>query len=116
MSILHTLRSLTLAAIGLGCAHAAQPPAPYAPLPTKQQVDWLRMEWYAFVHFGLTTYTDREWGYGDENPEMFNPADFDAEAIVIIGLFELMPAKLLPREPVPRYFAIISIISASVSD
>ena len=82
MSILHTLRSLTLAAIGLGCAHAAQPPAPYAPLPTKQQVDWLRMEWYAFVHFGLNTYTNKEWGYGNESPELFNPQQFNAQNIV----------------------------------
>ncbi|MCH5284081.1 MAG: alpha-L-fucosidase [Akkermansiaceae bacterium] len=58
------------------------PPAPYGAVPTKQQVDWLRMEWYAFVHFGINTYTNKEWGYGDENPKLFNPTDFDAEAIV----------------------------------
>lgn len=65
-----------------GTLSAATAPAPYGPLPTKQQVDWLRMEWYAFVHFGLNTYTNREWGYGDESPQMFNPENFDAEAIV----------------------------------
>ena len=65
-----------------GTLSAATEPAPYGPLPTKQQVDWLRMEWYAFVHFGLNTYTNREWGYGDESPRLFNPGNFDAEAIV----------------------------------
>lgn len=62
--------------------HAAQPPKPCGAVPTPQQVDWLRMELYAFVHFGLNTYTDREWGYGDEKPELFNPSSFDANAIV----------------------------------
>ena len=67
---------------GISMAWGNNAPAPYGPLPTEQQVKWLRMEWYAFVHFGLNTYTDREWGYGDEQPGLFNPADFDAESIV----------------------------------
>ncbi|HIX89136.1 MAG TPA: alpha-L-fucosidase [Candidatus Akkermansia intestinavium] len=62
--------------------HAAEPPKPCGAVPTKQQVDWLRMEWYAFVHFGLNTYTNREWGYGDESPKLFNPGNFDAGKIV----------------------------------
>ena len=52
---------------------AAEAPAPYGPVPTEQQVKWLRMEWYAFVHFGLNTYTNKEWGYGDESPTMLTP-------------------------------------------
>ena len=76
-----------LMALALGCSFAwgakpAKEPKPYGPVPTEQQVKWLRMEWYAFVHFGLNTYTNREWGYGDESPQLFNPADFDADAIV----------------------------------
>jgi len=63
-------------------ASAADPPEPFGAVPTKQQVDWLRMEWYAFVHFGLNTYTGNEWGYGSESPELFNPTDFDADKIV----------------------------------
>lgn len=77
------LRRLFFSVMCLGSVlQGATAPAPYGPLPTSQQVDWLRMEWYAFVHFGLNTYTDREWGYGDESPKLFNPSDFDAEAIV----------------------------------
>ena len=57
----------------VGAAHAAKAPQPYGPVPTEQQVKWLRMEWYAFVHFGLNTYTNKEWGYGDESPTLFNP-------------------------------------------
>ena len=39
-------------------------------------------EVYGIVHWGLNTYTDREWGYGDENPEILAPAHFDADQIV----------------------------------
>ncbi len=60
---------------------SAQQPAPYGPVPTNRQVDWLRMEWYAFVHFSLNTYTNKEWGYGDESPSLFNPTQFNAQAI-----------------------------------
>lgn len=63
---------------------AVEPPAPCGAVPTEQQVKWLRMEWYAFVHFGINTFTGREWGYGDEEPALFNPSDFDPESAVKI--------------------------------
>ena len=63
-------------------AAATAPPSPCGAVPTEQQVDWLRMEWYAFVHFGINTFTGKEWGYGDESPELFNPSGFDPESAV----------------------------------
>lgn len=57
-------------------------PAPYGAIPTVRQVEWQRMEYYAFIHFGLNTFTGREWGYGDEEASAFNPKNFNADEIV----------------------------------
>lgn len=54
-------------------------PAPIGPLPQQKQIDWQKMETYAFVHYGLNTFNDREWGYGDTDPKMFNPSRMEVD-------------------------------------
>ena len=50
---------------------------PYGAIPTKQQLAWQDMEMYAFIHYSMNTYTDQEWGFGNEDPALFNPSDLD---------------------------------------
>lgn len=47
-------------------------------VPSSRQLAWQQMELTAFLHFGINTFTGREWGNGNENPELFNPSELDA--------------------------------------
>jgi len=55
-----------------------EPPALMRPRPSPAQLDWQRDELALFLHFGVNTYTDREWGDGHESPSIFNPSRLDA--------------------------------------
>ena len=48
-------------------------------IPTKQQLEWQKLEMTAFVHFTINTFTGMEWGHGNESPELFNPTELDAK-------------------------------------
>lgn len=61
---------------------APSAPAPFGVLPSARQLLWHEMEVYSFLHFTTNTFTDKEWGFGDESPAIFNPTAFDADAIV----------------------------------
>jgi len=61
------------------CSTKVLPPVAIKPLPENRQINWQKMETIAFVHFGLNSFNDREWGYGDIDPKTFNPTNLDCE-------------------------------------
>lgn len=63
-------------------SQAQKPPVPYGKLPSDRQLNWHEMEMYGLIHFTPTTFENKEWGYGDANPAIFNPTEFDADKIV----------------------------------
>ena len=69
--------------------------APYGAVPSARQLAWHDLELYAFLHFGMNTLTNSEWGYGDEDPNLFNPAAFDADAIAEVLAAAGMKAIIL---------------------
>ena len=68
---------LLVATMMLSCSEQNNPPAPYGPVPSAAQLEWQKMEYNMFIHFGPNTFTNVEWGDGKEDPKVFNPTNLD---------------------------------------
>ena len=55
----------------------------FYPIPTRSQLDWQNSELVIFFHFGINTFTNKEWGDGTEDPSLFNPGALDVEQWII---------------------------------
>ena len=71
------LSLLAVTAIAVLSCTRIDAPAPYGVLPTEAQVEWQKMEYNLFMHFGPNTFTGAEWGSGQEKAELFNPTAMD---------------------------------------
>ena len=71
------LGGLLITGLILSACNQVKAPAPYGPVPSENQMRWQEMEYYAFVHFSLNTYTNQPWGYGNEDINLFNPTKLD---------------------------------------
>jgi len=76
---LRAARPFVLTAVLVTCSGAPEDIPPNDVVPTEAQLAYQKMELVGFVHFGVNTFTDREWGYGDESPDVFAPTAFDAD-------------------------------------
>ena len=74
---------LLFATIGLMAASCVHGPQRSYPTPSRQQLEWQQLETYAFIHFGLNTFNDMEWGYGNTPASTFNPQQIDCEQWVL---------------------------------
>lgn len=75
------LLTAAAAAFAAPPGRAVPAPAAFGAIPSERQLRWHEFETTAFLHFTVNTFTNKEWGYGDEDPNLFNPVAFDADAI-----------------------------------
>ena len=68
---------LLLSAVLVTNCRQKDSPKPYGAIPSERQRGWHNMKYHAFIHFGPNTFTDIEWGYGNESPDVFNPTELD---------------------------------------
>jgi len=73
----HLLIVFFLLLMGSCQSRNTEPISPVYPIPDERQLAWQDLGFYAFAHFNMNTFTNMEWGMGDEDPSLFNPTDFD---------------------------------------
>lgn len=71
------LRFLALYGLFSIVSCSVSPPSPVGPTPSDRHMAWHGLQYYAFIHFNMNTFTDMEWGTGAELPEQFNPSELD---------------------------------------
>ena len=75
-------------------ANPKNEPAPVHPVPHERQLLWNETEFYAFFHYGMNTFTGKEWGYGDEKESIYAPKGMMREnAELFVELFDLFVDK-----------------------
>ena len=80
---MNMIKNIGLCLIALAWASCTDRPERSYPIPTSQQLEWQQLETYAFIHFGLNTFNDMEWGYGNSPSYTFNPMHIDCEQWVL---------------------------------
>ena len=93
-----TLLVLVSSYSGVFVLEAGEPaaaPKPFGALPTEQHLAWHDLEYYGFIHFTINTFTDREWGGGEESPALFNPTELDAHQWARVAKASGMRALIL---------------------
>ena len=75
--------------------HASENVRASGPTPSPAQLAWQRDERALFLHFGTTTFTNKEWGDGFEKPDIFNPTRLDARQWASTARATGFPAMIL---------------------
>lgn len=73
------LGTMLLGLVSCGSQPSMNSLQPHGAIPSERQLAWHKLEYYAFIHFNMNTFTDMEWGMGDESPKRFNPTALDCE-------------------------------------
>jgi len=69
--------ALLATALCMVACKSIEAPKSVGAIPSARQLPWHEMEYYAFIHFNMNTFTDMEWGTGGEDPVLFNPTELD---------------------------------------